>query len=363
VTSGAGDIRPRWSSHLGEGQPSPPALEERLLTDWATSALRAAGLSQADAVTVANSLLFAQRRGVATHGLARMPSYAKRIIAGGIRPDAMPEIVRNVGGVCVVDGRGAAGAVTAMYAARAAVTRTRINGIAVSLVRGANDVGALGYYASEVAADGCIGIVACNTDPVMCAPNVGKPVLGTNPLAVAVPNTNLLLDMATSAAAWGKIAEADAKGYSIPLHWAVDRCGRPTTDPAAALCGALLPAAGYKGFGLALIIDVLAALAGADTSPFIAPSDQPLSQPQNLGLIILALEPSAVGDLTAFAVKVERLIDAVHESSHGATSEAFVPGEPEAEYARKMGTRIAVDCRLLTELRELGSELNVPFPE
>jgi LDH2 family malate/lactate/ureidoglycolate dehydrogenase len=363
MPSKGGDIRPPWSSRPVEGQPAPATLEEKLLTDWATSALRAAGLSPADAVTVVNSLLFAQRRGVATHGLARMPSYTKRIIAGGIRAHARPEIVRDVGGVRVVDGRGAAGAVTAMYAARAAAAKTRIHGIGVSLVRGVNDVGALGYYASQLAADGYIGVVACNTDPVMSAPNVGKPVLGTNPLAVAVPNTDLLLDMATSAAAWGKIAEADANGHSIPLHWAVDRHGRPTTDPAAALCGALLPVGGYKGFGLALIIDVLAAVAGADTSPFIAPVDQPLSQPQNLGMTILALDPAVVGDPTAFAAKVQRLIDAVHESSDGATSAALVPGEPEAAYSRKMGTRIAVDRRLLTELRELGSELNVPFPE
>lgn len=354
---------PASSDDAPESQTKGLLLDRALLQDWVTRALTSAGLRRVDAATVADSLLFADRRGIVTHGVARVPMYVQRIAAGGIRVDTFPETVLDAGAVCVVEGNSTAGAVAAVHAARVAVAKARENGIGLSLVRGANDIGALGYYATLLAADGCIGFVACNTDAVMCAPGSATPVLGNNPLAMAVPGTCVVLDMATSVAAYGKITLAKARGHTIPEHWALDESGRPTTDPAAALRGALLPAAGPKGFGLAFMIDVFAALAGANTSPFVPKFDGAPGNPQNLGLILLALRTSAVADRDVFAASVHRLIEAIHASSRRMTGEALVPGEPESRVAQSLGNSVLVEAGLVDELFAVATDLGVPFPK
>ncbi len=344
--------------------PSVPdqTITESSLTDWTARTLEAAGLRPEDARTVTDSLLFADGRGVTTHGVARLPLYVRRIAEGGIRVDGRPVEVVNRGAVGVIDGCDAPGAVTAVLATRTAVSRAREHGVGLSLARAVNDIGAVGYYASLAARENCIGFVACNTDAVMCAPGGAVPVLGTNPLAIAVPGSYALLDMATSATAYGKIVRARDEGRRIPDDWAVDELGQPTTDPRSALQGALMPAGGPKGFGLAFMIDVMAALAGATTSPFIPPFDSATETPQDLGVIVVAIYSVGLTDPEDFQERVASLIDAVHASGDGDGARAFVPGELEFSLAQALEGRVPLRRDLVDSLCELGETLGVRFP-
>jgi LDH2 family malate/lactate/ureidoglycolate dehydrogenase len=330
---------------------------------WACAILARAGLTAADAAVVAGSLLFADRRGVSTHGVARVPLYLRRLSAGGIAPGARPVIVAEAGALCVMDGQGAAGAVTGVQAVQQTAARARRHGAGVTLVRGGNDFGSAGYYAALLAAGGCVGVAACNSDAVMCAPGGAGPVLGTNPLAFAVPGTTLLLDMATSAAAHGKIAHAAAEGSAIPTGWGVDASGQDTTDPRRVLDGGcVLPAAGPKGFGLALLVDVMAILAGARPSPCIPDVAAEPGLPQNLGMLFLAIYPGHCPDGPAFPAGVAGLLDAVHATGVAGGPPVMVPGEPEAAYGARLGGRIRLPGHLLAELVRVGREMGVPFP-
>jgi LDH2 family malate/lactate/ureidoglycolate dehydrogenase len=331
---------------------------------WAEAVLTRAGLSGSDAATVASSLAFADERGVSTHGVARVPLYVRRLQRGGIIATAKPQVITDAGALCVIDGHGAAGAVTAILAVAEAAARARLHGTGVSLVRGGNDIGAAGYYASQLAGAGCFGMAACNSDAVMCAPGAATPVLGTNPVAVAVPGTALLLDMATSAAAYGKIADAAAQGRAIPAGWGADSAGQVTTDPRQVLDGGcVLPAAGPKGFGLAFMIDALAALAGARTSPFIASVDAQPAVPQDLGMVFFAIDVASCGEPSAFADRVADLAAAVQATTTTTTgSPAMVPGEPEEARRATLRRNVGLPDHLVAELRALGAECLVPFP-
>lgn len=339
------------------------AFDATVIESWARAILAQAGLTAEDADVVAGSLLFADRRGVSTHGVARIPLYVRRLSAGGISPNARPAIVCDAGALCVLDGHGAAGAVTGVHAARLAAARARRYGVGVTVVRGGNDFGTAGYYAALLAADGCVGLAACNSDAVMCAPGGASPVLGTNPLAFAVPGTPLLLDMATSTAAHGKIAHAAAEGRAIPAGWGVDASGQDTTDPRHVLNGGcVLPAAGHKGFGLALLIDVMAVLAGARASPFIADVEGEPGLPQDLGMLFLAIYPGHCLEPPAFEAGVADLIGAVHATAAKGGPPVMVPGEPEEAYGAGLGDRIRLPGHLMTELARVGREMAVPFP-
>lgn len=340
------------------------AFDAAAVESWARAILARAGLTAEDAGLVAGSLLFADRRGVPTHGVARIPLYVRRLSAGGISPGARPVIVCDAGALCVMDGHAAAGAVTGVQAARLAAARARRHGVGVTVVRGGNDFGAAGYYAALLAAGGCVGLAACNSDAVMCAPGGTSPVLGTNPLAFAVPGTSLLLDMATSAAAHGKIAHAAAEGRAIPAGWGLDASGQDTTDPRQVLDGGcVLPAAGPKGFGLALLIDVMAVLAGARPSPFIPGAESEPGLPQNLGMLFLAIYPGHCLEPPAFQAGVADLIGAVHATGAAGGRRVMVPGEPEAAYGASLGDRIRLPGHLLAGLVRVGREMGVPFPD
>lgn len=330
---------------------------------WARLVLERSGLTSQDAGVVARSLLHADSRGISTHGVARIPLYVLRLQRGGIVADARPGIVADSGALCVLDGHGAAGAVTAIAAARLAIERAGSHGTAICLVRGGNDFGAAGYYASVIADAGCVGLAACNSDAAMCAPGATSPVLGTNPLAIAVPGTSLLLDMATSAAAHGKIAQAAAEHRPIPVGWGVDQAGRDTTDPQRVLDGGcVLPAAGPKGFGLAFMIDVLAALSGARTSPFIPSVDAEPQQPQDLGMAFLAIAPPATASRPAFLTSVAALTDAVHASVMTPGLAAMVPGEPEEARRTGLAGLIRLPGHLVADLVTVGQQTGTPFP-
>lgn len=213
-----------------------------------------AGLDPEASRTVAESLVEADRLGLASHGVMLADMYVKRLKAGSVSAQSEPETVSDRGTSVVLDGRHAFGVLTGDFAMRKAVEKARMHGAGVVAVRHAFHFGAARRFALAAAEQGCVGIAMCNTRPLMPAPGGAERVVGNNPLAIAMPcedATPFVLDMATSEAAMGKIRMAARSGAAIPDNWAVKADGSPTTDPVEAIEGMLLPMAGPKGFGLA----------------------------------------------------------------------------------------------------------------
>ena len=334
--------------------------------DWARQVLVRAGLDDHDARLVAANLAFAEARGVASHGMLRLKTYVSRVRAGGINRAATVRVAADLGALLVLDADDGPGASTASHAADLAIARGREHGIACVVARNANHFGAAAFFVNRIADAGLVGIAACNTESVMCAPAGGRPVLGTNPLAVAVPlpyDARPQLDMATSTASQGKLIAAAQRGGEIPLGWAVDAAGRPTTSPREGLQGALLPSGGPKGFGLAFAIDALVALSGANVSHAVSALDGDPGAPQRLGHVLLAIRADAAAPLDDYRDRIAGLVDTIHASGiDSATPAPLAPGEPELQHEQHAAGQLALPQPLLEALAGIAAESGIPLP-
>jgi ureidoglycolate dehydrogenase (NAD+) len=238
------------------------------LTASTVAALRALDVDQRDAAFVADVLVTTDAWGVHTHGVKNLFGYLRRLRAGGIVASARPRLERRGGAWGVVDGQSGLGHVAAGDAMRHAIGMAEQHGIGIVTVRDSGHFGAAGYYAWMAAREGLVGLCMSNDVPTVAAPRSRSAVLGSNPIAYALPakrHRPVLFDISTAAVAGGKVYQAIARGESIPSTWLLDRTGKPTTDPSEFLeGGALQPAAGHKGYGFALLIEALSgALSGA----------------------------------------------------------------------------------------------------
>lgn len=328
---------------------------------WTQALLAAAGLANDACRDTAASLRYAEERGFASHGFIRCRTYVDRIRAGGIATDAQPEIVRDLGGLVVVDAKSSAGAFSAMWCSDLVAQRAKLSGLCLVISRNANHFGAAGQYTERLNGDGLFAIATCNTDAVMCAPFGGKPVLGTNPIAVGAPVTGGFgptLDMATTEASYGKILVARRYESPIPEGWAVDSEGCPTTSAEAALNGALLPAGGAKGFGLAFMIDALLGVGGAQSSPFVGALYGDPAEPQRLGHAFLAISLDRLGMTEAYDNSMSRLMAAVHSSGSPTRPRPLVPGEKEKDFLAK-SPKFEMPEALFRDMTDLGNELGL----
>jgi LDH2 family malate/lactate/ureidoglycolate dehydrogenase len=334
---------------------------------WAADALRRVGLRDVDSRWVAKSLIFADRSGVGTHGLMRLPVYLDRIGAGGINRRADCRVTHDLGALVILDADNAPGAASGVIAANLAVERGRQYGISCVMAHSANHFGASAFYTNRIADNDLLGLAICNTESVMCAPFGGRAVLGTNPLAVAVPlpaDTRPQLDMATTTTSQGRLIVARQADQEIPTGWAVDATGRPTNSAAAGLAGALLPSGGPKGFGLAFAIDSILAAAGANTSQDVGALQGDDSRPQRLGQAFIALRVDVARPLAAYRKKINSLVEAIHQSGlPGSDGPPLAPGEPEQLRRRESQGRIRLSAAVTRELKRVGDAIGLPLPE
>jgi LDH2 family malate/lactate/ureidoglycolate dehydrogenase len=236
------------------------AIDAPRLISAVADIFMAVGIAAVDAQVVAADLVAADLEGIASHGVMLLPMYVERINKGSVSRRSAGEVISDRGAAMVIDAGNALGQLTSRQAVKLAVARAREIGLAAVAVRNGFHFGTAGRYARMMAEHNCVGIVLSNTRPLMPAPGAAEALVGNNPIAIALPSAGdfpVEADLALSATAMGKIRLAAAAGESIPGDWAVDSQGRPTTDPAAAIKGMLLPAAGPKGFGLAFVIDLL----------------------------------------------------------------------------------------------------------
>ena len=326
--------------------------------------LRAAGLSEASARIVGDALVDADCAGIPSHGAMLVPLYVERLRAGSVSRQESGRIASDRGSAIVIDAQDALGQLTSTQAVRLLVNRAPRHGLAAVAVRQAFHFGAAGYWAAGLARQGLVGVAMCNTRPLMPAPGGAERVVGNNPLAIAVPtagNAPLVLDMALSTGAMGKIRLAAAAGESIPHGWAADDRGTPTTNAVEAIKGMLLPAGGAKGFGLAFMIDLLCGgLAGGAIGEAVRPLYGDPEEPYGCSHLFIAIDVAHFRDLSDFASVVTEFANRVRESAPASDQpKVSVPGD-RAALARLAN---ADECPLAVDtaraLASLASELGI----
>lgn len=281
----------------------------------ARAALAAAGASAEMAAATARALVAAEAAGQAGHGLSRVPQYAAFLGNGRADGAAMPCIVNERGGAVLVDARHGLAYPALALAEREAAWRARAHGVAFAGVTNSHHSGAMGLPVARLAAQGLVALAFTNSPAAMPVPGGRRPLMGTNPVAAAFPRRGaapLVVDMALSEVARGKIMVAAREGRPIPEGWALDAEGRPTTDAQAALSGAMLAMGGTKGALLAMVVELLCcALTGAAFG-FEADSffEDEGNRPR-LGQAILAVDPGALGGADAFAARLEAFVAAM----------------------------------------------------
>ena len=346
---------------------TPAAIPVTELEKFCQVALRKCGLSDADARVTADVLVTTDTYGVFTHGVKCLAGYVRRLRASGLNANAIPWIEREGQGWAIVDGQSALGMVTSVFAMNAAIEKARKTGIAYVGVRNSCHFGAAGYYVNLAAKAAMIGLAMANDTPSMVTPGARKPVLGTNPFSYAVPagvEDPIFLDIASSAVAIGKIRIAKALGQKVPDTWLVDNDGMPTTDATAyPETAAPQPFAGHKGYGIALMIEVLAGLLSDGNIRWDVRSwtDSDPSLPTNHGAAFIAIDVGQIMPLRAFKDRVDAMIRDIRQTSKAKGVERIcVPGEMEWRKRREsMANGIALPEDVRASLREVAAELGL----
>jgi LDH2 family malate/lactate/ureidoglycolate dehydrogenase len=295
--------------------------------------LRACGLPEADAAKVARLMTEADVRGSDGHGVFRLPMYVKRIRSGGINVTPSIRIIKERKAQALLDGDNAMGHLVMARAAEIAIEKARETGIAWVGSRASNHAGPAALYAQMPMAHDMIGLYAAVGNGNHVPPWGGIDLLlSTNPIAIAIPGGKrppIVLDMATTTAAYGKVKMAQQRGEQMPVGWMVDRQGKPLTDPSRASEGFLVPIGGPKGYGLALMLGLLAGtLNGAAMGKDVVDFTSDHVTPTNTGQFICALDISAFADLAEFKANVDDIQAQMKGSrTMGGFDEVKLPGE------------------------------------
>lgn len=333
-------------------------LSESELLELGAKAFEGLGLLPADARYVARILVMADLFGLSTHGLSRVESYGERLSVGGINPRPHISVEQLAPAIVSVDGDNGVGPLVGMRALEAAMETARQTGVGVAFARGSNHFGPVSPYSLIAAEAGFASIIGSNATTTIAPWGGSDARLGNSPVGFSVPNPGgkpFLLDMAISVAARAKIRNALKRGESIPDTWATDKCGRTTTDPAAALDGFLLPIGGHKGYGLALMVDLFAGLLSGSAYLTHVKSwvDVP-DEPQNLGHFFILIDTRRLGSTAWLTERMNDFAAILHASPPAEASRpVLVPGEIELNnLARHRRDGLALDPVVLALLEE-----------
>lgn len=302
------------------------------LQAFVAAVLAAEGLPKADAVKVADLMVQADLLGADGHGAFRLPRYVARLRAGGFNPRPDIRVVSQRGASALIDGDNGFGHLVVDRAVDLAAEIAREQGVAWVGARMSNHAGAAGVYALRLAEAGLVGIYLAVGNANHMAPWGGiELLLSTNPIAIAMPGEKepVLLDMATTVAAYGKVKLAADRGETMPEGWMIDQQGNTLTDPTAVEGGSLLPIGGPKGFGLALMFGFLAGtLNGAAFGSDVIDFNSDDASATNTGQAVIALDPAAFGDPATFRAQVEAVRRAMTGSALRPGFDAIrLPGE------------------------------------
>jgi len=342
-------------------------VELARLRYFIASAFEGVGMPAADARTVASLMAEADLQGSDGHGVIRLPQYLKRIRSGGVNLQPQITVAREKAAMALLHGDNGMGHLVMKRAAEIAIEKARNAGVAWVGTQWSNHAGPASLYARMMLPHDMIGLYFAVGNANHLPPWGGlEMLLSTNPIAAAIPAMEeppIVLDMATTVAAYGKVKAKAARGEMMPEGWMIDREGRPLTDPRRANEGFLLPIGGYKGYGLALVVGLIAgtlngAAMGRDVIDFNADAETPT----NTGQAIVAIDPGAFGEVDDFKRAVDRVIRDLRSSERmPGVDRIRVPGERSHETIlaqRRDG--IVVPPSLMSALDRLAEQLEIP---
>ncbi len=339
-----------------------------MLRAFCAEILLNAGLRQASAELVAESLVDAEARGIVSHGVTRLRIYVERIQKGMIDEEAEPVVVRESPASLHIDAQNAIGQVGARAGIDGAVEKAKATKVAASGVFNSNHCGALSFFLRRATSQGLVAVGASNAPATMAYYGGSSRAVGTNPLGIGIPRADgapIVLDIAASAVARGKIILAAREGETIPDGWALDPEGNPTTDARRALEGAVLPFAGPKGSGIAMMLDLLCGgLTGAAMGREIGDLYEEWSKPQQVGHMFLVLDPEGFVGRETFLSRVTALATYVHQlPPRDGHERVLLPGElEERAYARALRQGVSLLPQVEADLEALAQSLGVSAP-
>lgn len=322
--------------------------------------LQACGVDDSSLEAVLDTVHYANRCGVPTHGVGRLPLYVKKIKAGHFEPTDKVEVLSDSGATALLDAHNSFGQIAGKKAVNMAIEKAKEFGIAIVGVRNSNNFSAAGYFGNCAAQKGMAAIVCANAAPAIAPTGGNKTLFGTNPLCFAFPGTlnrnPIILDMATTVAARGKIRLAAKNGEKIPMDWAVDAKGLPTDDPNEALKGSLLPIGGYKGYGLSLFIDLFAGLLmGSAFAGGVKPLGMMDTDSGNGHMFI-------VFDVKRFLSQqeLEERLDVFYQAvkSCGEEGGVWLPGEKELSKAAIQSDAVEISVKQFEEINAVAESVD-----
>ena len=348
-----------------------PRVDAARLTGFAAAVYSGAGMPEADARLVADTLVQADLWGHQSHGVLRLGWYLDRVRNNVMNPVTKPEFVVDAGAMALIDGHDGVGHVLTVLATKEAVKRAKAHGIGVVGVRNSNHFGTCMYYTMMGARDGCVMFLTTNGGPAMAPWGGMKKIIGTNPWSVAAPvgsRAPFVVDMANTGVARGKIYLARNKRLPIPLGWAINNAGEPTTDPQEAIDGIILPMAEHKGYAIAAMVDVLSGVLTGSGFLSAVHSPYKTAEKSNCGHLMIAMNIAAFQPLAEFNLRMEQFITEIKAvPTAKGFDEVFYPGEIEAnndKRNRREGILFPDDT--LADLRriakETGLESKLPLP-
>ena len=328
------------------------AIRPEALLDFASAIYVGHGMPEADARLCADTLVQADLWGHQSHGVMRLSWYVDRLRSGVCAAVANPDLVVDAGAIAVMDGHDAMGQVLTARAMAEAVGRAKAHGIGAVALRNSGHFGTAMYFTLMAARAGCVGFLSTNASPSMAPWGGREKRVGNNPWSWAAPagrHAPMVLDIANTGVARGKIYLARQKGLPIPEGWALDADGAPTTDPAAAIEGIVLPMAGHKGYAIALVMDMLSGILSGSGSGTGVGGPYQAERRSGAGQFMLALDIAKFQPAETFAARMEAMIAELKAVPLAQGYDAvFYPGEIEArndERHRAEGLRLPEDTR------------------
>ena len=334
-------------------------VNHEALAAYISDLMQTQGVPADEAQIIGEHLVEAEMFGVTSHGVSRTSTYMKRLHEGVVNAKWSYRIDAETQSIVKWDACNSMGMVTGVKAMQEAIDRAKESGICLVAANHSNHFGMAGYYARMAAQQGMLGICITNAPPNIAPTGSSRAYMGTNPIALAAPRNGrpVILDMATSVVAMGKLVVAQKLGKAIPEGWALTAEGKPTTDPNEGVKGTMMPIGGYKGYGLALFVDIFCGiLADAETGPHMNNLWHDFVNPQNVGHCFCAIDISKFLPLSYFTEKMERMIAEIKALPKiEGVSEIYMPEEIEfAKRDRAVQEGIPLADAIYNELAEQG---------
>ncbi len=340
-------------------------VEHAALREFVGQVYERAGVPAGDAALLADTLVQADLWGHQSHGVLRTGWYLARLRSGAMTARTEPRFVVDAGAVAVVDGQDGVGQAITKFAAQDAIRRAKLHGVAAVAVRNSNHFGTCMYYTRMAAEQGCVMMLTTNGGPAIAPWGGRRKIIGTNPWSISAPagkHSPLMMDMANTGVARGKIYLARQRREKIPPGWALNADGEPTTDPQEAIDGIILPMAGHKGYAIAVVVDMLSGVLSG--SAFLSGVNGPYKADlrSGAGHFLTAFHIEAFQPLAEFTARMEAFIAELKSVPLAkGIDEVFYPGEMEARSdvrLREAGIELPDDT--FADLVRAGAESGIP---